>query len=122
MAVRGIRGAITVESDTKDAILSATKKLLLEVIKLNRSLKKEDICSVIFTATEDLQATFPAEAAREIGWVMVPLLCSREIPVANALPKCIRVLIHWNTDIPQSEVQHVYLEEAVNLRPDFSSL
>jgi len=120
MAVRGIRGAITVERDTKDAIISATKKLLFAILEANRTLAREDICSVIFTATEDIQTAFPAEAAREIGWDTVPLLCSREIPVVNALPKCIRALIHWNTEIHQSEVQHVYLEGAVKLRPDLN--
>ena len=121
MAVRGIRGAITVKENSEEAILSATRELLCGIQELNPGLFSLDICSVIFTMTDDLSATFPAEAARNMGWSQVPLLCSREIPVKNALPMCIRVLVHWNTDKEQSNITHVYLGEASQLRPDINS-
>ena len=78
----------------------------------------EDVGSAIFTVTEDLTATFPAQAARQMGWSMVPMMCAREIPVPGSLPKVIRVLVHWNTETPQNDVKHVYLRDAVKLRPD----
>lgn len=117
MAVRGIRGAITVAADTTAEILSATKELLTEVLKAN-NLASEDIASIFFTTTPDLVATFPAEAARELGLVHVPLLCASEIAVPGRLPLCVRVLLHVNTDIPQVEIAHIYLREARKLRPD----
>jgi chorismate mutase len=76
------------------------------------------VASAIFTVTDDLVSTFPAQAARQMGWELVPMLCGREIPVPNSLPRVIRVLVHWNTELPQSEIKHVYLREAVKLRPD----
>lgn len=81
-------------------------------------MKPEDVGSAIFTVTEDLASTFPAQAARQMGWSMVPMMCAREIPVPGSLRKVIRVLVHWNTDVPQSEIKHVYLRDAVKLRPD----
>jgi chorismate mutase len=86
----------------------------------NPDLHPEDLACGFFTLTEDLSSVFPAEAAREIGWQQVPLLCSREVPVPGSLPKCIRVLLLWNTNIPQERVQHVYLKEAQVLRPDLN--
>ena len=118
MLVRGIRGATTVAENETETILQATRELLEAIVKENASMKPEDIGSAIFTVTEDLDATFPAQAARQMGWSMVPMMCAREIPVPGALPKVIRVLVHWNTDTPQSEVRHVYLRNAVKLRPD----
>ena len=77
-----------------------------------------DIASAIFTVTDDLVSTFPAQAAREMGWSLVPMLCAREIPVTNSLPRVIRVLVHWNTEVPQNEITHIYLRDAAKLRPD----
>ena len=118
MPTRGIRGAITVAEDEAETILQATRKLLEAIVKENASMRPEDIGSAIFTVTEDLTATFPAQAARQMGWSMVPMMCAREIPVPGSLPKAIRVLVHWNTETPQSQIKHVYLRDAVKLRPD----
>jgi chorismate mutase len=120
MSLRGIRGAITVSSDHPDEILAATCELLTAIQKANPSLCPEDLASAIFTLTEDLCSTFPAKAARQLGWENVPLMCMQEIPVPDGLARCIRVLLHWNSDLPQSSVRHVYLKEAVRLRPDLS--
>lgn len=81
-----------------------------------------DIASAVFTVTKDLDAEFPALAARQLGWLEVPLLCGYEIDVPNSLPMCVRVLVHWNTDRRQDQVQHVYIHDAVRLRPDLSKL
>ena len=118
MAIRGIRGATTVAADEPDLILQATRELLEEILEENSGMKHEDVASALFTVTEDLASTFPAQAARQMGWSLVPMLCAREIPVPGSLPKVIRVLVHWNTDVPQSEITHVYLRDAVKLRPD----
>jgi len=118
MSVRGIRGATTISEDTPESILLATRELLLAILEANHSLRSQEIASVLFTVTDDLRAAYPALAAREIGWEEVPLMCAEEIPVRGGLGKCIRVLIFWNTNIPQSEVRHVYLKEAARLRPD----
>ncbi len=120
-AVRGIRGATTVEVDEKEAIISATEELLEEVVRQNE-FDPDDIASVVFTVTNDLRATFPAEAARKRGWLMVPMLCATEIPVPGSLPMCIRVLIHVNTEKRQHEIRHVYQRRAVKLRPDWSGV
>ena len=119
MAVRGIRGATTCSAD-EASILAATRELLSAILKANPSLQTSEIASAWFTVTSDLQLVHPAKAAREMGWNEVPLMCSREIDVPASLPQCVRVLIHWNTDLPQSGVKHVYLHEAVKLRPDLS--
>ena len=118
MAIRGIRGATTVSADEPDLILEATRELLEAILGANASMKPEDVASALFTVTEDLASTFPAQAARQMGWSLVPMLCAREIPVPGSLPKVIRVLVHWNTDVPQNEITHVYLRDAVRLRPD----
>lgn len=119
MAVRGIRGATTCSAD-EVSILAATRELLSAILKANPSLQTSEIASAWFTVTSDLQLVHPAKAAREMGWNEVPLMCSREIDVPASLGNCVRVLIHWNTDLPQSGVKHVYLHEAVKLRPDLS--
>ncbi|MCL4529353.1 MAG: chorismate mutase [Chloroflexi bacterium] len=119
MTIRGIRGATTIESDTKDNILSATKELLDAILAANLGLQTDDIASAIFTVTDDVVSAYPALAARQIGWTQVPMMCAREIPIEGSLPLCIRVLIHWNTEKPQSEIKHIYLREAVRLRPDW---
>jgi chorismate mutase len=118
MSIRGIRGATTVTADEPDLILQATRELLEEILAENEGMQPENVASAIFTVTEDLSSTFPAQAAREMGWSLVPMLCAREIPVPNSLSRVIRVLVHWNTDLPQNEITHVYLRDAVKLRPD----
>ncbi len=118
MAIRGIRGATTVSADEPGLILEATRELLEAILAANKSMKPEDIGSALFTVTDDLASTFPAQAARQMGWSMVPMTCAREIPVPGSLRKVIRVLVHWNTETPQSEIKHVYLRDAVRLRPD----
>lgn len=117
MPCRGIRGAITVEADSAPAILEATRQLLARLVEAN-SVDVADIASAIFTVTPDLRAAFPAQAARELGWQHVALLDAQEIPVLGSLPRCVRVLVHWNTATPQQEIRHIYLGEAASLRPD----
>jgi len=118
MPIRGIRGATTVAADEPDLILAATREVLESILEGNPGMKPEDVGSAIFTVTEDLASTFPAQAARQMGWGLVPMICAREIPVPGSLPRVIRVLVHWNTDLPQNEIVHVYLRDAVKLRPD----
>ncbi len=120
MATRGVRGATTVDEDEQGAILLATRELLEQIMKQNGAMRTEDIASAFFTLTDDLSATYPALAARQMGWASVPMLCSQEIPVPNSVPRVVRVLLHWNTDVPQVEIRHVYLRDAVSLRPDLS--
>jgi len=121
MPVRGVRGAIVAEDNQPEAILSATQELLRAMLLANPSLQPAELASVFFTMTEDLDATYPALAAREMGWDNVPFLCGREIPVPDGQRRCIRALLHWNTDLAQDEVRHVYLGEAASLRPDLAS-
>ena len=118
MPIRGIRGATTVTADTPDLILQATRELLEEILAANDGMRPEDVASALFTVTEDLASTFPAQAARQMGWGLVPMMCAREIPVPGSLPRVIRVLVHWNTDMAQNQITHVYLRDAVRLRPD----
>lgn len=118
MAVRGVRGATVAEKDDPEKILFATRKLLNAILTENPDMIIEDIASVLFTSTDDLNSVYPAKASREMGWNQVPFICAREIPVPGGLAGCIRVLIHWNTDTPQSEIRHVYLGAAASLRPD----
>ena len=118
MPIRGIRGATTVTADEPDLILQATRELLEEILAENEGMTPEDVASAIFTVTDDLASTFPAQGARQMGWELVPMLCAREIPVPNSLPRVIRVLVHWNTNLPQDQIIHVYLREAIKLRPD----
>jgi len=120
MSVRGIRGATTVVEDTPEAILDATEELVREIVHAN-GLEPADVASALFTVTPDLHAEFPAAAARRMGWTMVPLLNFTEIGVPGRLQKCIRVLVHVNTQRTQAEMVHVYLREAVALRPDLVS-
>ena len=118
---RGVRGATTVQADDRDQILTATRQLLALMIRRN-GIEAVDVGSAIFTITQDLSAEFPPLAARQLGWLEVPLLCAYEISVPNSLPHCIRALVLWNTDKPQSEIEHVYVHEAKKLRPDLSAL
>jgi len=116
-ALRGVRGAITVERDDAELLLNATERLLREILAEN-AIRTDDIASALFTLTPDLVSQFPAAAARRIGWTMVPLLNFTEIAVPGSLPRCIRVLLHVNTGKRQDEIVHVYLEGAGVLRPD----
>lgn len=118
MPVRGIRGATVAEANLPETIHQATQDLLLAILSANPGLQPEDIASVFFTVTDDLIATYPARSARDLGWDQVPLMCAQEIPVPGNLRHCIRVLLHWNTDLPASAVRHVYLGAAATLRPD----
>ena len=115
--VRGVRGATTADENTREAILDATRELVSQLIEVNR-MDPEDVASAIFTTTADLNAEYPAVAARTLGWSDVALLCAHEINVPQSVPLCIRVLIHWNTAVRTDEIQHVYLKGAVKLRPD----
>lgn len=121
MAVRGVRGATTVETDRSDAILTATRELLQEILDRNGIAEFDQIVSAVFTTTPDLTSTFPAEAARALGMQHVPLLCASEIAVPGAMPRCIRVLLHVETPRSPREVVHVYLRDAKRLRPDVTS-
>lgn len=122
MVVRGVRGATTIEHNVELDILSATSELLLEIMEVNQ-FQPTDICSVMITVTHDITAAFPAKAIRQLsGWDMVPLMCALEIPVAQSLAKCIRVMMHINTTKKQEEIKHVYLRQAVSLRPDLTNL
>jgi chorismate mutase len=118
---RGVRGATTVDADDRDQILQATRQLLALMIRRN-GIESSDVASALFTVTSDLAAEFPALAARQLGWLEVPLLCGYEVSVPGSLPRCIRLLVHWNTDKTQSEIHHVYLHGAEKLRPDLSAL
>lgn len=121
MYCRGIRGATTVEVNTREAILEATRELLELIISAN-DLDADDIASAIFSTTPDLNAEFPAVAARGLGWLDTALLCTHEISVPGSLPRCIRVLIHWNTTRRADEVVHVYVRGAQGLRPERARL
>lgn len=119
MKFRGIRGATTVEVDEVDAILEATRELLVALIDAN-DIDEDDVASAIFTTTPDLSAVYPARAARELGWTQVALMGCQEMDVPGGLKKCIRVLIHWNTPKANSELKHIFLREAAVLRPDLN--
>ncbi|MDO4585907.1 MAG: chorismate mutase [Planctomycetia bacterium] len=118
---RGVRGATTVEENSSEAILRGTRELLALIMHLN-DIHTEDIASAIFTTTVDLNAEFPALAARQLGWGNVALICGHEMDVPNSLKKCIRVLIHWNTTKKADEIQHVFIKGASKLRPDKKDL
>jgi chorismate mutase len=120
MLVRGIRGATTVDENAREDIISRTREMLEALIRRN-NIQVEDVVSAIFSVTDDVNAEFPAVAARELGWMYTPLMCTREIPVPGSLKKCIRVLIHVNTEKQQHEIIHVYLYGAEKLRPDLNS-
>ncbi len=121
MICRGVRGATTVDRNNREEILAATRQLLALMIRRN-SIEKEDVASALFSTTPDLDAEFPALAARQMGWLHVPLLCSHEMVVPGSLPLCIRVMLHWNTSKGQEEIHHVYVHDAERLRPDLTKL
>ena len=117
MWCRGIRGAITVSENTEEAIIATTKELLQRMIKVNE-VKISDIACILFTTTSDLNAAFPAAAARRLGWTQVPLLCGHEMNVPGSLARCLRVLVLFNTDKRNEEIVHVYLGGAETLRDE----
>src|SRR5215510_13990049 len=118
---RGIRGATTAAANTREAILEATRDMLARLIEANE-LGVEDIASAIFSTTPDLNAEFPAVAARELGWLDTALFCTHEMAVPGSLPRCIRVLVHWNTTRRADEIVHIYIREASTLRPERANL
>jgi chorismate mutase len=117
--MRAVRGATTVESDDAEQVVSATRELLTTLAERN-AIAHDLVISAIFTVTPDITSEFPARAARELGWVDVPLLCAMEIPTSRGLTHCIRVLLHIETELPRSALRHVYLRDAKELRPDLS--
>ncbi len=117
MAVRGIRGATTARENSVEAILEATEELLRVLVEQNQ-IDPAEIASAFFTTTRDLNAEYPAYAARRLGWLTVPLICGHEMDVPDRLPLCVRVMLHYNTDLPQSAMRHAYLRGAVVLRRD----
>lgn len=117
MPIRGIRGATVAEDNTRQAILDATRELMLALIAAN-DIQPEEVASAWFTTSSDLNAEYPALAARALGWYDVALLCGHEMAVPHGLPKCIRILIHLNTDRPAHAIKHIYLGQAASLRPD----
>ncbi len=114
---RGVRGAITVEANTREAILDAARELLTTIVAAN-DIAIDDIGSVIFTTTPDLNAEYPALAARQLGWADIAMLCSHELDVPGSLRMVLRVLVMWNTTRQPHEIQHVYMRGAAQLRPD----
>lgn len=122
MQCRGIRGATTVEANTREAILAATRELLAEMVRAN-DVQKEDVASGYFTTTQDLNAEFPAIVARnEFGWTNVALMCGHEMSVPGSLAMCLRILLHVNTERTQEQICHVYLRGAAVLRPDLAGV
>jgi chorismate mutase len=118
---RGVRGAITADDDSAEAIWDATRELLRTLIEAN-AIEEDDVASVIFTTTPDLTAAYPAKAARDLGWTQVALMGCQEMNVPGGLSRCIRVLIHWNTAKPIHELRHIFLRGAVVLRPDLNGV
>ena len=119
MSTRGVRGATVAAVNEAEAILAATRELLLAIRNANSSMQTEDLASILFTVSDELDAVYPAQAVHQLGWSGIPLICAREIPVPGGITNCIRVLIHWNTDLTQGEILHIYLKEASRLRPDW---
>lgn len=119
MPCRGVRGATTVDANDREQILEATRQLLALMVHRN-GVRAEDLASALFTVTRDLDAEFPALAARQLGWGGVPLMCGYEVAVPGSLDRCIRVMLHWNTEKPQDEIHHVYARRAERLRPDLN--
>ena len=121
MKVRGVRGAITAHDRSRAAVLDATTELLKRIVEAN-GIDSDDIAATLFSTSPDLIAEFPAVAAREnLHWEHVPLMCGHEMSVPHGQERCIRILLFWNTDRPQSEIKHIYLREAANLRQRTSS-
>lgn len=121
LVCRGVRGATTIEANTQEEVLKGTRELLALMIRLN-GIEPQDVASAIFTTTSDIDAAFPAVAARQLNWSEVALMCGHELDVPGALRKCIRILVHWNTTKTSSEVCHVYIKGAAKLRPERADL
>lgn len=119
MGVRAVRGATTVEDNDKTQIIDETKLLLQRIIDEN-NINEDDIISIIFSVTNDLNAAFPAVSARELGWTSIALMCTNEIDVPGSLKKCIRVMLHFSTEKRNNEIKSIYLKGAKVLRPDIS--
>jgi chorismate mutase len=117
MSLRGVRGATCASENSKEAIVETTQAMLRTIIESN-GMVPDDIASAFFSTTRDLNAEFPAIAARKLGWRDVPLMCMHEMDVPGSLPMCIRVMVHWNTDKAPAEIRHVYINGAERLRPD----
>src|SRR5262249_9235480 len=120
MLVRGFRGATTVDANTREAILEATAELLEELVRAN-DIQHDHVASIIFTTTPDLNAEFPAVAARNAGWTDIALMCGHEMSVPGSLQRCLRILMHVNTELALDQVKHIYLREARALRPDLAA-
>ncbi len=118
---RGVRGATTADGTTREQILSSTAELLERLVQAN-GIEPEDVASAIFTTSPDLTAEYPALAARLMGWLDVALLCGHEMAVPGGLDRCVRILLHWNTTLPASGIEHVYIHGAADLRPDRGEL
>jgi chorismate mutase len=121
MPCRGVRGATTCDENSSESILKATRELLALMIRQN-DIRAEDVASAIFSTTTDLDAGFPALAARQLGWWDVALMCVNELDVPGSLRQCIRILLHWNTNVSPDKIVHVYIKEAAKLRPDRSEI
>lgn len=121
MRCRGVRGATTADANAREDILRATRQLLALMIRQN-GIQADDVGSALFTTSPDLNAEFPALAARQLGWLNVPMMCGHEMSVPGSLQRCVRVLLNWNTEKSPQEIQHVYIKDAVQLRPDLSKL
>ena len=118
--IRGVRGAITITKDEASQILEQTRRLVLEMAKEN-GIEPDEVASVIVSTTTDISAAFPAKAVRTIeGWTYVPVMCTHEMDVPGSMPLCIRVMMHVNTKLAQDKIQHIYMNDAVKLRPDLS--
>ena len=117
--IRGVRGAICATENSREAIFDATRRLIVRMLSANE-IETENIASIFFTTSPDLNADYPAYVLREMGYLQIPLMCATEIDVPGGLPRVIRVLIHLNTDKRQSEIRHLYLGEAARLRPDLN--
>lgn len=115
--VRAIRGATTVDADTREAVIGRTQELVRAVVERNE-LDADDIISILFTATDDISSAFPAEAAREAGFTQVPLMCARELDITDGIERCIRVMVHAYTDRSSDSLRHPYLHGARQLRTD----
>ncbi len=115
--VRAIRGATTVETDTHESVIARTQELVHAVVERN-GLEQDDIISILFTATEDIRSAFPAEAAREAGFTLVPLMCARELDIEDGIERCIRIMMHVTTERAAEDLRHPYLHGARQLRTD----
>jgi chorismate mutase len=119
--IRGVRGAITVSKNQEEEIISSTEELLKKMIEENQ-IDPNSVASIFISATEDITAAFPAKALRKLkGWTYVPVMCMSEIPVPNSLKRCIRIMMHVNTKVDQDKLIHVYLKDAIILRPDLNN-